>query len=212
MVVNQKLGIEVPERQQLAGVCAEIRELVDAIENGTVLKRKGEPDVEIPGAHALIRLAAAARRDGFPTSSMQGSSRSSVLDEDGFAVAPISDPTGELAAGERIVDPIKVHLKSMMRGLTDAQGALRTAKFSLIQSSQYAEVGVGEARCSECERIGEWSDVFRDGRCSWCYKFWLIWKRDPPIEILKARKDGRKITRQIVIEAFAPSKTRTRHG
>lgn len=212
--MGRKLGIEVPEQKQYFEMYDEIRDLVKVLESGTVIRRKGEPDVEIPGLSELIRLASAARRDGFPTSSsLEGGSASSRYDEDGFAVAPVSDPTGELVAGERIVDPIKVHLKSVMRGLTGALGDLRMAKAALVASSQYAEVGPGEPRCRACERIGEWSTIYRGELCRWCYDFWQRWHRQPPIDLLKARlKEGKRITSQMEREAFMPSKTPVHHA
>lgn len=205
-MINQNLGIEVPEAKQYFEMYDEINQLVDILRNGTTIKRKGEPDIEVPALENLIRLAAAARRDGFPTSSMRGSSRSSVLDEDKMPIAPVSDPTGELAAGERIVDPIKNHLKTVMRGLTGALGDLRMAKTAQYQASQYAEVEVGEPRCRSCEAIDEWSDVYRGERCRFCYGFWNIHHREPPAEILRAHHAGRKITAQMVREAFMPPK------
>ncbi len=212
-MINPKLGIEVLESAQYVAMYAEIEELVGTLRSGTTIKRKGEADIDIPGFEELIRLAAAARRDGFPTQSMRGSSRSSVLDEDGFAVAPVSDPTGELASGDRIVDPIKEHLRSVMRGLTDAVGALRTARGALVKSSQYAEIGPGEPRCASCARLNEWGTVYRSERCRWCYEFWLRWKRDPPIDLLRARlKEGKRITTQMEREAFMPSKAKVHNG
>lgn len=215
MAVNPKLGIEVPEPQHLAGIFAELRERIDTLERGTVLRRKGEPDVEIPAFGELVKLAAAARRDGYPASSAAEKSGTGQgdLDEEGFHVAPISDPTGELATAERIIDPIKVHLKTVIRGLTSALGDLRMACTAQASGSQYAEIGPGEARCESCARIGEWSDVYRSERCRWCYDFWLKWRRDAPIDLLRMRiKEGKRITAQMEREAFMPSKSKVHSG
>jgi hypothetical protein len=213
LVVSPKLGIEVFESDRLADIFAEVRERIDALERGTVIKHKGEPDIEIPSLEELVRLAAAARRDGFPTQSMRGSSRSTVLDEDKMPIAPISDPTGELASAEgRIVDPIKAHLQRVMRGLTGAVGDLRMASAAMVSSSQYVDVGLGEPRCASCARINEWATVHRSERCRWCYDFWLRWRRDPPIELLRDRRDGKRITSHMEREAFMPPKAKVHNG
>lgn len=214
-MINQKLGIEVLEDAQYERQFREIRELLDVLENGTTLKRKNEPDVEVPPFRDVIRLAAAARRDGFPTSSsFEGGSASSRYDEDGFAVAPVGDPTGELATSEHLIDPIKDHLKTVVSGLNTMLGGGRSAKWALIQSSQYAEVGPGEPRCRSCERIGEWSNIYRGELCRWCYDFTARWKgRAVPIDLLRARlKEGKRITTSMEKEAFMPSKAKAFHA
>ena len=212
--MKNPLDTEVPEHHQFIDIFREIRKAIDDLESGVEVKLDDGSKVRTPSLEQFLSLAAAAIRDGYPTQSMRGSSsRSTVLDEDKRAIPPISDPTGELVAAKtKIADPIYGHARSVLRGLTDALGDLRMSRAALITGSQYAEAQDGSARCSSCARIGEWSDAYRGDRCTWCHKFWLMWRREPPIDILKAHHEGRRITPQMVKDAFAPPKSKTRHG
>lgn len=211
---GEHLKSDLPETHQLAGLFEEIIERCNVLRFGTTLTRKDEPDVEIPSFEELLKLAAAARRDGYPTSRSESGGAIVKVGDDGVvtivtreATGPrVSDPTGETATGDRIVDPIKIHLQSCIRGLTGALGDLRMATTAQQRATQYAEVGPGEPRCTSCERIGEWTDVYRGERCQWCHKFWLLWRVEVPIDILRAHHAGRKITTQMVQEALKPPK------
>jgi hypothetical protein len=53
--------------------------------------------------------------------------------------------------------------------------------------------------CASCARIKTWSPIHRTRRCQWC----MDWARnhagdDPPIDILRAHHQGRRITTRLV--------------
>lgn len=212
MVKNKELDIELPADHQFAEIFAELRQVIDDLEHGAVVEIEDESGRKTkkrtPSLEQFLLLAAAALRDGFPTATMQGSSRSSVLDEDGHAIPPISDPVGELASAEsRIVDPIRATAQSVLRGLTDGLGDLRLSRGALIRGSRYAKVGPGDPGCTSHARIGRWVEVYKDGRCNWCYKHRLVWLNDPPVDIVRMKDDGRIITDAMIREALAPSRS-----
>ena len=212
---------DLPDGDQLSGIFAELRSIIDDLEKGAVIEVQGDDGKKIhfrsPSAGQFLGLAAAAMRDGFPTSSMQGGGGpSTTLDEDGHAIPPLSDPTGELATSDKIVDPIKIHAATVLRGLTGALGDLRVSRGSLIQGSKSGKIKPGKPACVSHARIGRFVDVYRDERCNWCYRFRLSENDDPPVDLLEIKdRDGRVTTRQVkeslaAVALPAPKKKRKR--
>lgn len=208
---NRWLDIEVPEDQTMAQMFAEAHQALDDLEHG-VARRDEEGHVlerTTPSLMSFLGLAAAAVRTGYPTSSMRESSGASVLDDEKRPMPPISDPTGERAIGEKIVDPIRVHAQNTLRGFTGGLGDLRNARSALLTGSGYATTNPGEPGCETHARVlGRWAEVYKDGRCSWCREFWLNHRRDPPPEILKKHDDGDRITKPMIDAALAPSNSK----
>lgn len=61
----------------------------------------------------------------------------------------------------------------------------------------------GEPGCKSCARLAKnWAVVHRSERCRWCYDFWLVEKQDPPVDLLIARRDGKRITDRMVRDAL----------
>lgn len=207
---NRELEIDIPADHQFAEIFAEARSIIDDLERGAQVVLQTEEGRRVtrqtPSLEQFLLLAAAAMRDGYPTASMQGSTRSTVLDEDGHAIPPLSDPVGELVAGEKIIDPIKAHAQSVLRGLTGALGDLRLARGALVKGSTYAKMHPGKPGCKSHVRLGRWVEVYRDERCNWCYKHRLVWGDDPPLDILRMKDAGRIITDAMIREALAPSR------
>lgn len=197
---------------QLNNIIGEMRTALDDLEAGAKISitTDGEKVTHrTPSVRQLMALARAASGDGFPRRSMGGGAPATVFDEAGDAMPPISDPTGELATADSpIADPIRHNVDSVIRGLTGALGDLRRARSSLIKASQHADVRPLEPGCSVHEVIGVFKEVFRDGRCRWCYKFWLAEKRDAPPELVRAHDQAIRITPAMVKAALMQPKHR----
>lgn len=195
--------VERPDNDQLIDIFREMRSIIDDLEKGALIELEGDDGRKVsrrsPSVGQFLGLAAAAMRDGFPTSSMQGGGGpSTTLDEEGHAIPPLSDPTGELAISDKIVDPIKIHAQTTLRGLTGALGDLRVARGSLIRGSRYAKLSPGKPACVSHARIGRFVDTYRDERCNWCYRFRLAEKGDPPVDLLEVKdRVGKVTTRQV---------------
>lgn len=54
--------------------------------------------------------------------------------------------------------------------------------------------------CASCLRIGKCSPRFRGDECSWCYDYRRSEGEKPPVDLLTAHHEGRKITRRMVRE------------
>lgn len=208
----------VDQRRDLSGtqVMAMLDEMADAIEDfrhGALVMAYDDtghpkPNRErTPNVARLLELMRAATRDGYRTSSRPGGAPASVLDERGDPMPPLSDPTGELAtADSRIIDPIRYNGESVFRGLGGALGDLRMARAALVKLAQTLTTDPGEPGCAVHSRIGSWEAVHKNGRCRWCYDFWLAEGQDPPTDLLDARAAGRRITRQMVEDALRKPK------
>lgn len=159
---------------------------------------------ELAGRLAILepRLRQAARGtplDGYPRSSMGG-----VHGHGG-------DPTGTVAA-LRVDHPgIDTLAQSHHRvlGLVDHARRLLEEAESTAHQALPPVVSQGlDDGCTSCARIKAWSPVHRTRRCRWCYR----WAGDhagddPPIDILRAHHDGRKINVRL-----AESILRRRHS
>lgn len=201
----------IPTGDILERLLAELAETVECLGRGapfTVQDAKGKKrQVRSPSFEQVMRLLAAARRDGYRTQRLDVGAPSTVLDDEGHPMPPLSDPTGELAASDaKVVDPVRYLGEDALRGVTGALGDLRMVRNALISCSKFFDTNPGEPGCSSHARIDMWVPVEDNGRCRWCYDFWRAEGIDPPAELLKARADGKRITRQMVEEALRPRK------
>lgn len=201
----------IPTGDILERLLAELVETVECLERGvpfSVQDEKGKKrTVRSPSFEQVMRLLSAARRDGYRTQRLDVGAPSTVLDDEGHPMPPLSDPTGELAASDaKVADPIRYLGEDALRGVTGALGDLRMVRNALISCSRFFDTNPGEPGCSSHARIQDWEPVDRNGRCAWCYRFWLSEDIDPPLELLKARSEGRRITAQMVEAALRPRK------
>lgn len=199
-----------PSDVQLGNMIDEARQVLDDLERGALVEvddgagrlRK----FRTPDAYALLRLCSAAKRDGRRSNSRPGvGGQSTVLDDNGQPMPALSDPVGEAVVTDRpVTDPIIHPTEQILRLLAGAQANLRAARGNLITASQHAPAAPPEPGCKAHESIGIWVPVKRNSRCRWCYNFWLAEGQDPPVELLKARDEGKQITQDMVKAALAP--------
>lgn len=207
---------QTPTHPQLQAILAELREALDSLEGGATIELYDDAGRRIgkrktPGVDRLMALLSAARRDGYRTSSLGGGTPSGT-DADGEPLPPHGDPVGEVASNPvKILDPIRQHGEVVLRCLTHAVGDLRRARAAQIAAFEDVKPGTGDPACMAHASAGmfELATNGRAGRCDWCYRFWLVHRVTPPIEILRARANGRRITPALLAEALRPS---TRKG
>jgi hypothetical protein len=201
----------LPLNGQLRDMLDEMRKALDDLESGTRLPGEHEGKCT-PNVYQMIGLLSAIRRDGRPGSSRFGKTgHANVKDENGVPIPPRSDPTGEAAVDPGTDrDPVYGHIQAIVDGITTAVGSLRKARTEMILGSQYAELRPPEPGCSSCERIGSWVPAEDNGRCRWCYDFWLAEGCDPTIWLLQERAAGKRITQPMVNQALAKVKGRRR--
>lgn len=193
------------DERQLAQMIDELRSLLDDLELG-VIKDKSTPNPHRGlTAAGLIDWARAAKRDGYPTTSMREGSGRRATDDDGELLPAVSDPVGELVIAP--IDPVRRAALDVRRGLTGALGDLRMAVTALGNADRPAPA-TGEPGCRSCARIGVWSVVHRGksgndtALCKWCYEWNAIHAEDPPEPILQAHADGKRITTRLVKEVM----------
>ena len=210
-----------PGSRQLSEMLDEIRSAVGALERGFEIEVKDDQGrtsrVWTPTAVQLLDMTRAAKRDGYRANTRYDTeaSETAVRDEDGKAVPVprISDPTGELASSQqKVTDPIWIHAESLLRGISGALGDLRMARGALFNSTKYVDTSPAEPGCSSHERVGEWIPVEDNGRCRWCYDFWLAEGQDPTPELLELRAQGKRITQAMVEQALRPKKKKSKRA
>lgn len=59
-----------------------------------------------------------------------------------------------------------------------------------------------DAWCRSCRRVGLAAPAERAGLCAWCRRFRYAEGDMPPVELLEARRDGRRITQAMVDAAL----------
>ena len=131
---------------------------------------------------------------GFPSSSIAGGGRSG---------GSTGSPT--VAAAERD-DPARRaerRLDELIEAVHVLAGDLDRIRDAWLHPLRQRPT-VKEPGCRLHARLGAWEPVERDGRCWWCYDWWLAHDRtDPPEPILRARMEGRRITTKLVEEVMA---------
>lgn len=205
--------------EQIMAMLDEMAAAIEGMRHGVieVIDERGHTTMRsMPNVATLLDWIRAATRDGYPLRSMGDHSAASVLDDHGDPMPPLSDPTGELAVqDDRVADPIRYSGDTVVRGITGALGDLRMARDALMKLSTRLEPELGEPGCSSHARLGSWESIHKNGRCRWCYDFWIAQGQDPPTDLLDARSAGKRITQRMVDEAMMPKrsgKRRSRRG
>lgn len=209
-----RIDPKLPTITQLPTVLAELREALSQLEEGGVIveydERGNASTRRTPPLSEVFVLLSLAAGDGFRASSRLGGSKAPVVDDEGFQMPPVSDPTGERAIGGiQIHDPIKGHAESALWALVDAQGKLRKAKTELIRAFEESDFSDIEPACLPHAEAGIYVLPTRGSRCSWCYRFWLAERRDPPPELIRLKDRVGRVTDKDIAEAFKPPITKT---
>lgn len=192
-----------PTNLQLDAMLAELREALDALSDGAVIDLYDDAGRRIgtrktPNVGRLLTLLSAARLDGYGTRSGGGGGGSLTGDH--------SDRVGRIAADDvKIHDPVRFHGERVLRALTHALGDLRVARGSMIAAFEDVKPGSGDPACVAHASAGLFEalgDAGRNGRCNWCYRFWLAHGVTPPAEIVRLHAEGRRITPAMLTAAF----------
>lgn len=160
------------------------------------------------------RLGAVEAYDGFRASvrPMEGSA-STVLDEDGFPVPPLSDPTGDgvvsMLDGTRRRSSVREEVRLMNSCMAEIRGLARQADGARARARGPEADDEGRAvkldpdACENHERHAQgFMPVHRTGRCRRCYDFWLAEGVDMPLELLIAYGKGQRFTERMVADAL----------
>lgn len=170
------------------------------------------------------RLASVEVFDGFRSSvrPMEGSA-GSVLDEDGFPVPPLSDPTGDgvvaVLDGTRRRSSVREDVALLNACMAEVRGIVRQADGARARAMVPDDAGSAKLNpdaCQNHERHGQgFAPVYRSERCRRCYDFWLVEGVDMPLDLVVAYDRGVRVTERMVSDALrhqprAKSKRRRR--
>lgn len=120
----------------------------------------------------------------------------------GAGIGGDGDPVGTTVA-LRIDHPQADHLGHAHRTVTTklhaARRLLEEAESVGRQALPPPTSQILDDGCASCARIKTWSPIHRTRRCQWC----ADWARshggeDPPVDILRAHHQGRRITTRLV--------------
>jgi hypothetical protein len=139
-----------------------------------------------PGIGELFRLNALSRSDGYRRSTRPGTGGSSS--------GEVSDPTFAMATAN--VSDVHRHVQTVIRSLFGALCDGKAALDALVKAFPEAAEndGPGEPGCVSCARHTWEPRVYRSKRCRFCYDFRLIYRMDPPVDLVKDHHDGKTIT------------------
>lgn len=212
MTNPRRFDPQQPHRNRPDGRQAEqlITELID---NLTTLRDGLEPTKErpirlLPVSH-IFELANSRIGDGWARSVRPSNGTSTVTDDLGQPMPPLSDPVGEQAATNADGnDGVRRHADTILRGLNGALGDIRMAVGAASHiTPPKQDPTPDEPECTNHANAGLHNEPTRSGdRCRWCYDFWLAQGVDAPAELLIARYQGKRITPGLVTEALAPSR------
>lgn len=186
------------------------RTALDDLHLGIRLDPAAKPARRNLTASEVVNRARQRRaRDGYPRRSLAGGRPASVVDERGVPMPPLADPVGELVVAEDETDPVRDQAHKVLRHLHRAAGELSAAvgavhKVAKMMGAQTA-TPPDEIWCRSHLRFGMFEPVAatgRDGRCDWCYRFWLAEGADPPQPLLDRRAQGKKILARDIDEAL----------
>lgn len=206
----------LPSNDDLNRKFTELRQILHDLECGFRVTSHstsgGSGTRSAPPMIDLLRTLGAARTDGYRTSTRpMAGTPSTVYDEEGHAMPPRSDPTGETAISEsRVTDPMRVQLDSAWRGVTGALGDLRMSRNAIIRASEGVEEDAGEPGCECHAEIGVFMEVHVGTRCRWCWNFWRVEGTNPPPDLLRMKDRGVRITQRMVAEALRPRKVKAK--
>lgn len=168
--------------------------------------------IQARAAHTLVRRRHLEDRDGYPTASLGGSgSATNELDDDGTPLPQHSDPTARIVIGrDEASDTIGIALANLVQNISDARRSLEAAISNAARAWPPVKIkSVDDTWCVSCLRINIHSPRKDDTRyCSWCGQWRAVHNKLPPLEIVQARADGRRITPKLIAESLPRNKKR----
>lgn len=166
-----------PTPGQTADTLTQIEQLVTRL-------RHLEPD--------LRNRAADTALDGYPRQSGAGGGQPGQGDPTGTTVAlRIDHPQADVLGHAHRT--LTTKLNAARRLLEEAESVGRQALPP--PTRQTFDDG-----CASCWRIKIWSPIHRTRRCRRCYEYLRAEGEDPPVALVRARSEGRRISAQFVAE------------
>lgn len=178
-----------PTERQLDEVLTEIESHLSDVRLG-ILDRSQPPGKQKRWSLSIFDLMARTKGagfDGFPPSRGEGGSRSGDM---GY-----SDPVGTMVVGDQ-VDRTVEHWEAVWSGIIGARDALRRMVNTLADMTP-EDPPSPSGGCRVCGAEA----VYALERCRWCYDWQRAQGFDAPPMIVKARREGRRITSKLVAEA-----------
>ena len=178
-----------PDEHQLRDAITEVRGILDDLELGILDRSKPDGKRWSLTAFDLLARARVRSRDKLP-----------VPDRGRRSLGGHGDPTATQAAARVEDNDEDLHhwrefLMDLQVGLTYFR-RLPTTLAKATPAQQHPDRP--EFGCRVCSRPGKPEPIYRAERCRWCYDFWLLWKADVPAAILKLRREGKRITEQLI--------------
>lgn len=207
----------ISAQARLALVLDNLKLELSQIEHGGVVieydARGEEVARRTPPLAEALRLLSLSARDGWRTSTRPGGTPTSIVDDEGVPMPPMSDPTGELATeAVKVHDPIRRHAQIALRALVDAQAHLQKAKSEMVQAFEEHDLEDGEVGCRVHAEAGYFEEPTRGDRCGWCYRFWLEHgDLDAPPELVRIKETKGKVSERQVKEALMAPRPRVRN-
>jgi hypothetical protein len=179
--------VTLPDRVQLAGLIAELRSILDDLEEGIVDRSRPDGRRWSVTAYQLIALARAKKPDGFPPPS-SGEGGGSTGGSHGGGPVPMLVMANLNDADRKAAEDLVLNVQIMASYGRHAVKVIDKA----TPENQRPDRPMLDC-CRICSRPGKPEPIYRSERCQWCYRFWLEWKVDVPPSILKLRREGRAI-------------------
>jgi hypothetical protein len=176
-----------PDARQLHEVFAEIRALTEDFERGILDRSRPDGKRWSLTAEQLMARAKTATK-----TERAGGSATPNYGADGSRNGPTPAQALTVSQERRTWDDFLLDVQTGLAYLRRANDKLAAAT-PAQQHPDRPEFG-----CRVCSRPGKPEPVYRAERCRWCYDFWLLWKADVPALILKLRREGKRITEQVI--------------
>lgn len=137
---------------------------------------------------------------------------SSTLDDDGYPMPPVSDPTGDTVVdGTRAraqLDDLDGHIRAALDHLDQARTIqARALKAHQPRPTLPAQDSAPTGACRSCWRDQRYWEPIAEGQyahaCRWCGDFRGAEGIDPPLELVEKRHRGERITTRDVERAKA---------
>lgn len=181
-----------PDERQLDELLCEIESVVDRLRHGSVDPNRDGKRWSLT-AFQLLSRARMKTRDGFPASNGGGGGGASKKGGDyGGGVVPSLALAGDTNEDRKHWDNLLLDLQVAMTYLRRLPAYIEKATPAHQHPDRLVEA------CRVCSRPGKPEPIYRAERCRWCYDFWLLWKADVPAGILKLRREGKRITEQLI--------------
>lgn len=179
-----------PDRRQLEELVAELRWLADVFELGLADDEGKRWSYTM---FDLMARAQVAKRDGFPMSRDGSGGGRGGFAPDGSRPGPVP---GMATAAE---DEDRQRWWSL---LTDLQVMVTYGRHACTVLAKATPAQRHPDRpefgCRICSRPGKPEPIYASERCRWCWDFWRLWKVDAPVPILKLRREGKRITENVI--------------